>query len=286
LFYHFQKSQDFERAKRYADMIQESVVVIQDQAIEYAKRILEEREERAYPLSKKSIKLIADVCRSFYIISINMTLYPAGSEMIAAPVEDLFRKLSEIFVRDEVVVLKDYKNTLVVNGEKLKETDLKNSFSQAILDSFKERNMESITFKRGLSKNELITFIESFAGFKGDRPIAEVLKSKLIFKIKVREIDYAATSVEGPAAIGGLQEAKLLEQLLSQGFGSGVKQQDILSKLKEQPQEISRMLSQFADSVAKSNPTDSPLSNERVRTEAIADSIQKLGEQISASNIH
>lgn len=281
LFYHFKKSQDFEKAKRYADLIQSARTRQQD-ALDYAKRFIEE--EKALPLSKKSQKLMPDIVRLVYIININSSLYPRGSEMITAPLEELYRKLSELFARDETLVLRDYKDTLVVNGEKLKDQDLKSGFTSALLNLFRGHNLESISFKRGLSKSELATFMENFGLTKDDRKLSEVLEGKVVYKIKVKEIDFSASATSGAPGAGLLGEAVLMEQLLGRGEFSGKDQQILLEKLKSRPLEVTQMINQFADTVVKNN-AEGNVDSEKLRTEAIAGSIQKIGEQIYGSDI-
>ncbi|MFZ5800472.1 MAG: diguanylate cyclase [Candidatus Omnitrophota bacterium] len=284
LFYHFRKSQDFEKAKRYADLIQ-SARTRQQEALDYAKRFLEEEEEsKVLPLSKKSQKLVPDIVRLVYIININSSLYPRGSEMITVPLEELYRKLSELFARDEALVLRDYKDTLVVNGEKLKEPDLKSGFVSSLLNLFRGNNLESIAFKRGLSKGELVTFMENFGLTKEDRKLSEFLEGKMVYKIKAKEVDFSARGAAGVPGAGLLGEAVLMDQLLGRGKFSGKEQQILLEKLKSRPQEVTQMINQFADTMVRNN-AGADVDSEKLRTEAITGSIQKIGEQIYGSDI-
>jgi diguanylate cyclase (GGDEF)-like protein len=293
LLYHFKQSQDYERARRYAQMLEETGGFLQSQAVEYTKQILEEREEKVYPLSKKSLALIPHVTRLLYLINVNTSLYPAGSEMIINPLEELLRKFSEIFARDEAVVLVDYKDALVVNGEKLKDADLKSSFSEGLISLFKDNNIESMTFKRGLTKNELAILVENLMSRKEDKSLVETLKAKSVFKIKVKEVDYSAAGTSRSSARARSEEAMLIEQLLGAGLGgvgiggvvgmggAGMNQQgNILSTLKDRPQEAVQLINQFADMVIKKNPGYDQNSSAQIKTNAVANAIQKIGEQI------
>lgn len=285
LLYHFKKAEDLERSRRYSEMLRDNERSLWGHPLDYPQQALEEREEKFAPLSKKSQKLVNDIIRLLHITLINISLYPKGSEMITSPIEDLYRKFSEIFARDDVVVLSEYKDALVINGEKFKEIDLKNAFAAGILSLFKIHNIESISFRRGLSKNELIIFIENLAVPQEGKSLVEILKSRFVFKIKVRGIDFAVSEKGRQKGKEKIEESMMLDQLLGKGLEGATGQRDILKLLTEHPQEFAKIITQFAETATKDMVGGSFPDKEKVRTEAVASFIQKIKEQISGSNI-
>jgi len=284
LSYHFNKAEDYERAKRYARMLKDAEGLLQDRTMEYARQLLGGKEERVNPLSKKSQKLIPEIVRLLYIISINVSLYPQGSEMITSPLDDLFKKFSEIFARDQAVFLSEYRDVLIFNGEKLKDIDIKSTFFEGLLTLLREHNLESISFRKGLSKNELIMFLENLVADKGGRSLSEILRSKFIFKIKINEIDYVSTDRVKPKGGDELAEATLLEQFLGKGSGGGPMPPDFLNKLRDQPQEAAHLLNRLGETAAKDKPSvGSSYEKESLRADAVVGAINKIGESITAS---
>ena len=196
LYYHFKKAEDYHRATEYAKKIKESDGLVYDRAIQYAKELLsEEAEERKLvPLNKKSLELLPDLIRLFYIVNINYTLYPNDSEMIQSPIEQIYKSITQVFAWDEFLVFSEVKGTLVVNGERIKGIEIKKLFENAFINLLKTYHLESLTFKRGLTIQELAIFLENIGKIPEDAAISEFYKSKDVVNIEVNEINYDTLS--------------------------------------------------------------------------------------------
>src|SRR3989338_378053 len=86
--------------------------------------------EKRISLTKESLHLIPDLIKYLYILYTNIPLYPAQSDMIKKPFEDLYGKFCDIFSQDKEVIFGNIKNVLVVNGQRLKEGELKRSLEE------------------------------------------------------------------------------------------------------------------------------------------------------------
>ncbi len=289
LFYHFKKAEDYHRAKAYANMIKDAQGLVVDRALKYAQGILEGIEEKkTAPLSKKSLELVGAIIRQLYIININSLLFPSGSSMVSQPMEDLFNKLSEIFVRDEALNFSRVKEALVVNGQRLKEGQLKKMFEESFLNFLKNNHIESITFKRGLANLEFIDFIKVLTHPAEDKSIAEELKAKGIFQIEVREISYAvASSSEKNQERERLEEAMLMDYLLSKLSG-GEKAQEVNIDWDSRAEDAAEVINQMADRAVEENTPENikekPALKEGKKAQAVQKTFQKIGTQLLDKN--
>ncbi len=285
LFYHFKKAEDFHRAKVYAGMVKEAQGLVYDSALKYARNILEGvEEEKIAPLSKKSLELSAHIVRQLYILNINSLLYPAGSSMITTPLEDLFGKLSEIFVRDELITFSQVKGELVVNGQRLKEGLLKKMFEEAFLNFLRSNHIESITFKRGLNKQGFIDFINILTHPSDEKTPDEELKTKGIYQIEIQHVDYAATSLaEKTQERERIEENMLLDYLLSKISGSD-KPADIKIDWDSRAAEMAQVLNQIADKAVKEGSKDKTGLKEVTKASAVQKTFQNIGSQLLNKN--
>lgn len=281
LFYHFKKAEDFHRAKTYAGMIKDAQGMVYDRALKYAQEIIEGAEAgKIAPLSKKNLELSANIIRQLYILNINTLLFPSGSSMVTEPMEDVFSKLSEIFVRDELLGFGQAKGTLVVNGQRLKEGQLKRMFEETFLNFLKSNHIDSIAFKRGLTKTEFSDFINILTHPPEDKPWAEELNSKGIRSIEVRDVSYAdVSSSEKMQEREKLEEAMLLDYLLAKISGSE-KGFDSSAGAQSRADEISKVINQFAEKSAEGSVKEKSLSKEEIKATVMQKTFQNIGSLV------
>lgn len=278
LYYHFKKAEDHHRATEYAKRLKESDGVLFGRAIEFAKEVLEETEaKKIEPLSAKSLELISDIVRLLYLVNINFALYPKASPMLQGPIDQIYQKITEVFARDEIIIFSEVKDELVVNGKLLTSQSLKKSSKDSFLSLLKSYHIETLTFKKGLSKKELVAFIDSLNTVTETASLSEMLKSKEISNIIINEISFEiAQKAKGTQQREKLEEVMLVDYLLGKVSSGG--KEDFLERLKNNPTEIADALSKMGEQFAKeeSSATD----KKRVKAEVVAKSVQKIANQI------
>ena len=234
-------------------------------------------------LSKESIELIPDITRLIYIINLNIMLYPPRSEMIVIPLEELFKKLSEIFVRDEVVMFSEVKEALVINRERPKGLNLKKKFEELFLSFLRTHGIGTLCLKRGLTKAEFSTFIEVINDkVTADRSLSDLVRSKGLFNIEVEDITYELTDKKKKTGEREqLEEAMLIDYLLGKVSGGtdGAKEKDLSKQLEIHSQEIADAITRIGEMAVENNQ-----GKKNIQADVVAKSFQKIGSQIVDKN--
>jgi diguanylate cyclase (GGDEF)-like protein len=278
LYYHFKKAEDYHRATQYAKRIEESNRMLFGRAIEYAKEILEDIEEqKAGPLNRRSLELIPDLIKLLYSININFALYPKGSQMLQNPIDQIYYKLTEIFARDEILIFSEVKDALVVNGRPYTNPALKKGFKDSFISLLKSHNIESLTFKKGLSKKELVAFIESINTISDAVSLSEMLKSKEVTNIIINEISYEiAQRSKISKKREKLEDVMLVDYLL--GKVSSTDGENFLERLEQRPWEIAEAISEMGDMVVKEDKQKN--NKDEVKADVVVKSVQMIANQI------
>ncbi|MFC1704135.1 diguanylate cyclase [Candidatus Omnitrophota bacterium] len=254
LYYHFKKAEDYHRATEYAQRIKEADGLVYDRAIQYAKEILSEEaeEKKLVPLNKKSLEILPDIIRLLYIVNVNYVLYPSDSAMIQSPIEQIYENLTQIFTWDEFLIFSEVKGILVINGERVKGVSIKKLFENAFIDLLRAHHLESLTFKRGLTIQELAVFLELIGKSTEEEILSESLKTKEISNIEVREISYDAVSRHKKTdERAKLEDVMLMDFLLGKLQGVGEKNADVFSKLDTHSAEIAEAITKMGEMIAE-----------------------------------
>jgi len=278
LYFHFKKAEDHHRATQYAKRVKESDRAIFGRAIDYAKEILEETEtKKIEQLSAKSLELLPDIIRLLYLVNINFALYPKASQMLQSPVEQIYQKLTEVFARDEIIVFSEIKDELIINGKLFSSQILKKSFKDSFLALLKSHHIETLTFKKGLAKKELVSFIETLNTIAETASLSEALKTKEISHIIINEISFEiAQKGKRSQHREKLEEVMLVDYLMGKISTSG--REDFLEKLANNPGEIADALSKMSDMIAKEDK-DSP-DRKEAQADVVIKSVQKIASEI------
>ncbi|HOX55096.1 MAG: diguanylate cyclase [Candidatus Omnitrophica bacterium] len=278
LYFHFKKAEDYHRATQYAKRIKESDKAIIGRAIDYAKEILEETEtKKVEQLSSKSLELLPDIIRLLYLVNINFSLYPKASQMLQSPIDQIYQKLTEVFARDEVIVFSEVKDELVVNGKLFGSQILKKSFKDAFLSILKAHHIETLSLKKGLTKKELVAFIEILNTISETASLSDELKAKEINNIIINEISFEiASKGKRSQQREKLEEVMLVDYLMGKISTSG--KEDFLEKLANNPSEIADALSKMSDMIAKEGK--GPLDKKEAQADVVIKSVQKIANQI------
>ncbi len=193
------------------------------------------------PLNPESLVLIPDVIKLFHIILNNIPLYPEGSDMISAPLNELMEKLSSVFSRDPRIVFNHVEGALLVNGARFKEGEAKKNQWAAFLKFFVNLNLHSISFLKGVTEEELIKFIKMLRKGAADKNIIKTLKLEGIEHIIIDEIIYGVLSDKNASGSASLQGEGLLHYLASRILTTQ-EGKDILAVMEKNPKQMSDAL--------------------------------------------
>src|SRR3989338_4981846 len=230
--------------------------------------------EKRISLTKESLHLIPDLIKYLYILYTNIPLYPAQSDMIKKPLEDLYGKFCDIFSQDKEVIFGNIKNVLVVNGQRLKEGELKKNLEEVFLKFLNDLRLETITFSQGLTKEDLNKFLIFLTKSPEEKNISE---------ISLAEVDYNAAFYHGGASSAkyAVKDLMLLDQLIGK-ISAIAQKENLLDKFESHSKEIADSIAELSENVVKNNP----LLQAHQISEAtmVLELIQRLGVQLIEQN--
>lgn len=222
LAFHFSKSGDEAKAQMYGQKAENinSNLFRKDEIPEYytsAQGIIHSKiKEAIQPLSPQKMTLVKDILRNLLSTNKNMRLYPDGSQLIVMASGGLVKIMNNIFEESESFTLSEAKNVLNINTVPL---DAK-SYGSAVDEFFsllKEHYIKSITFRRGVSEQEIERFLKNLDK-SADKPFAskgywnQFLEDKGIANIGVAQRAFIAAREKGvPVSVSTAQEKVELE---------------------------------------------------------------------------
>jgi HEAT repeat protein len=90
----------------------------------------------------------------------NLRLYPATSAMIVQTVDKLYEAFLEIFANEDSLIFSESERNLLIGGDALPQKDRERLAVAAFLDLMLNFGVRSITFEKGMKKEELTTFVD------------------------------------------------------------------------------------------------------------------------------
>lgn len=275
LYYTFKKAEDKARAEQYAQMIKDGRASLYDRTIKYAQTLLEEvaQEKKLLPLSKEMFGVAVGMIKSLYMAAVNFVLYPPSSKMRLLPLEEMRRKLASLFQETELVTIAVVESNIVINNKRVGK-ELPSFFARSLVEHFTNANLESMTFKKGVTAEELTVLLGLISSQETkEENVSDLLKDKQIDTIEVNEIVYNVSRRKSKEK-DGIQEMMLVDFIMDKVSPSG-KKVDLPAALNSQSQEIMRSLEQLGEQ-ALVDPTKD---KGEVKAEVMAKGIQQLGEQ-------
>jgi HEAT repeat protein len=199
--------------------------------------------------------LIVKIIKFLHLAVINVRLYPPKSEIITNSLQNILQPLSTYFKENKTLLLAESEGNLLVNNQILEAKGAEKTLITDFAFSLADREIKSITFKRGLTLEELQVFVECLSK-KGEQlrdegGIVEILKRKQITNIILNETIYVAMVKDE------VEEDLLLEQ-------KGEEIQAIIKLLEKNAETISAMtdavgkkeiLKRIAQRILDFNPT-------------------------------
>ncbi|MFP4475764.1 MAG: diguanylate cyclase domain-containing protein [Desulfatibacillaceae bacterium] len=155
LAYHFQRSANLEKARKYERLQADhnSRVFNAQEALDYTGDAMEEEEE-AEPLADEARVLLPKLIRGLLVSVRNMNLYPDGSAITEKTLGQFKDILDKIFETNPVVNVFIEKKKLMVNDEEMDVSEY-----QSVADTFfklmRRLELRGVTFKAGVNLEEL-----------------------------------------------------------------------------------------------------------------------------------
>ncbi len=92
----------------------------------------------------------------------NVRMYPPSSASVLNAHEKLYQALLDFFITEEVFVFAESEKTLLLCGIPLRQVDQEKPHILSLLNQLLDFGLKSISFGRGVSKEELMHFIDFF----------------------------------------------------------------------------------------------------------------------------
>ncbi len=161
LAYHFKRSDDTGKAKRYERIQSEASLLAFDagEAVGYSGRMPSPEPPKQTPLSSEAMAQVPQMVRCFTVALRNIKLYPPGSKSVVRVNQDLKDTLDHILETNRCLSISQASRALLVNGQRMDTSDFKmvaDSLIQ-ILDRFE---LKGIAFHHGLTEQELEALTE------------------------------------------------------------------------------------------------------------------------------
>ncbi len=93
----------------------------------------------------------------------NVRLYPLMSTSVSSVIEKLYLSLLDLLLQEEQVSFSESEKALLIDGQPLSPKDQEKPHTVSLLNLLLGLGLKSITFTKGLEKEELFRFIELFS---------------------------------------------------------------------------------------------------------------------------
>ncbi|MGD8371400.1 MAG: diguanylate cyclase [Syntrophobacterales bacterium] len=169
LAYHFKRSTNQEKAGNYEQLqtTTNNRIFNAAEAIYYTGKRTTEAAPEVSPLDKDSLPLIPTVLRSLLLVVRNLKLYPPGSKAIVTANRQVKEVIDKFFEKNELLSFFGIKQALIVNGQRIDVTEYK-YFAESFLKLLNRLDLKGISFKKGLTEEELRVLLEAFGRVKQD----------------------------------------------------------------------------------------------------------------------
>lgn len=169
LAYHFKRSTNLEKAGNYEKVqaASSNKIFNSAEAVYYTAERSAEAAPETSPLDQESLPLISTILRSLLVVVRNIKLYPPGSKAIVTANRQMKEVIDEFLAKNELLSFFGIKQALIVNGQKIDVSEFK-YFAESFLKFMGRLELKGITFKRGLTEEELQVLLEAFGRVKAD----------------------------------------------------------------------------------------------------------------------
>jgi len=168
LAYHFKRSANREKARRYEQLqlAFNQTVFSPEEAAAYAGEVLEDEvvEER---LAAESVPQVPEVLRTLTSAVRNIQLYPADSTRITQSLDAIREALATILEKNEHLHLAQAQRVLLANGQRLDATRF-SLLADSFLRLLTRAELQGVVFHRGVSAEEIRALVLKLADLRSE----------------------------------------------------------------------------------------------------------------------
>jgi diguanylate cyclase (GGDEF)-like protein len=220
LAYHFKRSANQEKARRYEQMqiAYQQTVFNAAEAIAYTGEPLEQEPETGDPLDGEAMRLLPDVFRTWLTAVRSIQLYPPESDAIVKARREAREAIAAILDLTGRLNFSLRQRSLVVNGEEIDTAEIKTLVS-SFVDLMVRSDLRTLAFIEGLEDGELQRLLDCLSGLKPEQIEPGFWKrfvsEQALAKIEVRQVRYAAVRDGARDAAGRVAGPRLKEEALA-----------------------------------------------------------------------
>lgn len=126
----------------------------------------------------------------------NFRMYPAASASVVNSIEKLYQAFLDVLAGGEPLVFAESEKALLICGRPLRQTDQEKPHTISLVNNMLGFGLKSISFVRGLSKDELLRFIDLISrkpeSIKNDGGLARLMANQDIAHIYLDQKVYVA----------------------------------------------------------------------------------------------
>ncbi len=166
LAYHFKRSANQEKARRYEEMqaFHNSKVFDVEEAVNYSGDMAGD-DLPDTPLDPAGLAEIPLVIRSLLTAVRTVKLYPAESKTVINTNLQVMDTINKVLATNPHLKIAQEENALLVNGQKIDVSDYK-TFADNFLEFLRGVELGTIAFQSGLNQDEMQAFLSAFAQIK------------------------------------------------------------------------------------------------------------------------
>jgi hypothetical protein len=183
-------------------------------------------------------RLLSDAIIEINILRHKITIYPKGHPIVDESLNRVFDFLQQLFELRSEVTLKVAKDVLIIDESYL---DKKNPIYKEFALSLSSKTIAYLTFKQGLTKEELFTFYQFIVKDVEDESpeaIQEDFRRCNTTHVTVGFVDYSAFSFKEGKTEDGDSATHLWERYVQLLFEGELKQSEQYSVISEIPPEV------------------------------------------------
>ncbi len=220
LAYHFKRSADQEKARRYEQMqlAYQQTVFNANEAVGYTGAPIEQEPEIGAALDDAGLRLLPEVLRAFLTAVRSIQLYPAESDAIVKARRQAREAIVAVLERSERLNLSLQQRSLNVNGDVIDTAEIRTLVS-SFADLLIRVDLRTLVFSEGLDDRELRHILECLAGLKPEHMEPGYWKRFVaengLENIELRQVRYTAVRGDGQADEDRVAVPRFKEEALS-----------------------------------------------------------------------
>jgi len=189
LAYHFKRSTDREKARKYEQILVDSNTrrFNVQEAILYSAEVPSEEPGADIPLDPEGLAQVPKLIRDFTVSVRNIKLYPPGSKSIITVTKQLKETIDRILEKNEILTIAQIEQVMVINDQKVDMTEIK-LVAESFLEFLNQFQLKGVAFRRGLTEKEVEAMLEAF-GRTDPKEVDEQFWERLMVDKKMVHID-------------------------------------------------------------------------------------------------